>query len=64
MTNQGLFGALEQFWTVEPKARLGRRNSYFEDHQPSNYDSFRFALVVSILATAIVIFWSTVGVFL
>ena len=64
MTNQGLFGALEQFWTVEPKARLNRRNSWFEDHQPSNYDSFKFVLCVSVLATAIVIFWSVVGVFL
>lgn len=31
MTNQGLFGALEQYWRVEPKARLNRRNTYFRD---------------------------------
>ena len=31
MTNQGLCGALKQYWTIEEKPRLTRRNAYFED---------------------------------
>ena len=58
MSNQGLYGALEQFWTVEPKARLHRRNTFFDDIRVSNYDALRFGLVVSVLATAMVISWS------
>ena len=63
MNKQGLYGALEQFWTVEPKARLYRRNTFFVDKQLSNYDALKFAMIVSILATAIVISWS-IGVML
>ena len=33
MTNQGLWGALVQFWTIEEKPRLTRRNSWFYDHR-------------------------------
>ena len=60
---QGLYGALDQFWTVEPKARLYRRNTYFDDHKASNWDALRFAMAISVLATAIVISWS-IGVML
>ena len=59
MSNQGLFGAIEQYWTVNEAPRLNRRNTYFRDHpKVSSYDSLRISLVVSVLATAIVIFWS------
>ena len=61
MNKQGLYGAIEQYWTVEPKARLHRRNTYFEDNQPSNYDALKFAMAVSVLATSIVILWSIGG---
>ena len=61
MTDQGLYGALDQYWTLEPKARLHRRNSYFNDHKVSNFDALRFGLVVSIVATAIVLFWCFMG---
>lgn len=60
--NQGFLGALEQYWTVEPKARLHRRNTYFEDLNVSNYDALKFGLVISMIATAIVLFWSLLGV--
>lgn len=63
MNKQGLYGAIEQYWTVEPKARLNRRNTFFEDKQLSNYDALKFAMVVSTLATAIIILWS-IGVML
>lgn len=63
MNSQGLFGALHQYWSVEPKARLHRRNSYFNDHpNVSNYDALRFGVVLSSVATAILILWSILGV--
>ena len=64
MNNQGFLGALAQYWTVEPKARLHRRNSWFDDHQPSSYDSLKVGIVASALATAIVMFWCILGVLL
>ena len=33
MTNQGFIGALVQYWTVEEKPRLHRRNSWFREHE-------------------------------
>ena len=63
MNSQGLYGALVQFWTVEEKPRLHRRNTYFEDHlKISNSDALRVGIVASVLATAIVVFWSILGV--
>lgn len=64
MSNQGLKGALEQYWTIEPKARLHRRNTYFEDAQVSNMDALRFGLLVSTIAIGVVGFWSVLGVIL
>ena len=64
MTDQGFFGALDQYWTVHDKPRLDRRNTYFDDVQLSNSDALRVGIVVSALATAIVIFWSMIGVLL
>ena len=65
MNNQGLFGALEQFWTVNDKPRLNRRNTYFEDNlKVSNYDALRLMMAGSTVATAIVVFWSVLGVLL
>ena len=64
MSNQGLYGAISQYWDIEPKARLHRRNTYFEEHQLSNMDALRFGVVVSVLATAIIISWSLMGAFL
>lgn len=65
MVNQGLYGALEQYWTLEDKPRLTRRNTYFEDHpQISNAEALRFALLISVLAIALIGFWSILGVLL
>lgn len=59
MSNQGLFGAIEQYWTVDEAPRLNRRNTYFRDHlKVSSYGALKVSLAVSIVATAIVIFWS------
>ena len=32
--NQGFWGALEQYWTVNDAPRLNRKNSWFREHQP------------------------------
>lgn len=64
MSNQGFFGALSQYWTVDEKPRLNRKNSWFDDHEPSNADAMKFGLAVSIIATAIIGFWSIIGVML
>ena len=61
MSNQGLLGAIYQYWNIHDKPRLDRRNTYFEDAQVSNYDALRAGIVVSVLATAIVVFWSLGG---
>ena len=59
MSNQGLRGAIEQYWTVDEAPRLNRRNTYFRDHfKVSSYGALKVSLAVSIVATAIVIFWS------
>lgn len=63
MVSQGLFGALEQYWTIEDKPRLTRRNTYFEDKDVSNDTALKFGLVVSVLVTTIVIF-GQIGVML
>ena len=64
MSNQGLFGAFEQYWTVNEAPRLDRKNTFFDDHpKVSNYDALRIALVTSVIATAIVVVWS-IGVML
>ena len=59
MSNQGLFGAIEQYWTVDEAPRLNRRNTYFRDHlKVSSYGALKVSLAVIVLAIAIVIFWS------
>ena len=62
MNSQGLWGALFQYWNIEPKARLHRRNTYFDDVQMSNAQALRVGIVVSVIGTAIIGFWSVIGV--
>ena len=64
MTNQGLFGALDQYWNVQPKPRLAKKNTFFDEVQVSNYDALKFGVAFSTIATAIVIFWSLMGLIL
>jgi len=64
MNDQGLYGALDQYWTLNEKPRLGRRNTFFDEVQISNIQALRVGIVVSGLATAIVVFWSLLGVIL
>ena len=57
--DQGLLGALEQFWTVEPKPRLGRKNTYFEDLKfTDNWTILKIVLGLVSIGIAIMVFWS------
>ena len=59
MSKQGLYGAFEQYWTVDEAPRLDRKNTYFRDHlKVSSYGALKVSLAVSIIATAIIVFWS------
>ena len=60
MVNQGIWGAIEQYWTVEEKPRLHRRNTVFEDYKISSYDSLKVG-IVAISVTTIVIAVSLLG---
>lgn len=62
--SNGLLGALDQYFSIEPKARLHKRNTYFDDVRMSNKDALKVGIVVSTLATAIVVFWCLIGVIL
>ena len=58
MSSQGFYGALKQYWTVNDKPRLDRRNTFFEDCKVSNIDALRLGLISSVLAIAIIVSWS------
>ena len=65
MNNQGLFGAISQYWTIDEKPRLHRKNTFFEDHPKfDNKKSFSVGIVFSMLALAIIVLWSVMGVIL
>ena len=64
MTNQGFYGALEQYWSVEPKPRLHRRNTFFDDAKVSNAQALRVGIVVSTVSIAVVGFWCLLGAIL
>jgi len=62
--SQGFIGALDQYWTVEEKPRLDRRNTFFEDYpQPSNWDALKFG-IISITLTIVIISVSMVAIHL
>ena len=44
MSSQGLLGAIYQYWNIEPKVRLHRRNTFFETHKVSNKDALLFCI--------------------
>lgn len=62
--DQGLVGALHQYWNIDEKPRLYRRNTYFDDVQLSNLTALRVGIVVSLIVVAIVGLWSLGGLFL
>ena len=64
LTSQGLIGAIEQYWTINPKPRLDRKNTYFDDVQLSNAQALRVGIVVSTVSIAVVGFWCVLGAIL
>ena len=64
LTSQGLIGALEQYWSINPKPRLERKNTYFDDAQLSNAQALRVGIVVSTVLIAVMGFWCLLGVIL
>ena len=62
LNNQGLLGALHQYWNIDEKPRLDRKNTYFDDVQVSNLTALRVGIVVSVVATAIIGLWSLGGI--
>lgn len=62
--DQGLVGALHQYWNIDEKPRLHRRNTYFDDVQVSNLTALRVGIVVSMVVMAIIGLWSLGGLFL
>lgn len=56
--NQGLLGALQQYWDVEGKVRLYKKNTFFEDKANiSNKDAIEFCVLFCIIAIAIITCW-------
>lgn len=51
MVSQGFWGALVQYWTLEDKPRLTRRNTWFRDHKPKtvNLNTFLFIWVFGVI---------------
>jgi hypothetical protein len=64
MNNQGLLGALSQYWTVDPKPRLGRKNTFFDDVQLSNWDALKVGIAVSSISILVLAFWCLLGAIL
>lgn len=65
MVSQGFLGALAQYFTVEDKPRLDRRNTWFEDHyQLFEQLLLQVGIVACLLVITIVILWCLGGVFL
>ena len=66
MVSQGFWGAVEQYWTIEDKPRLHRKNSWFEDHriEINNARAFAVGIVASFVLITIVMGWCLVGVLL
>ena len=62
MNNQGLFGALAQYWTVEPKPRLNRRNTYFEDVNITEQHLLAVATITIVMVIGTMAFFIALGV--
>ena len=61
MNNQGFLFAVLQYFTVEEKPRLYRRNTWFDDHGLSRKSANYFWIGFTVLAMAIIIVWSLGG---
>lgn len=64
LVSQGFIGALEQYWSINPKPRLERKNTYFDDAQMTNAQALRVGIVVATLGIGVVGFWCLLGAIL
>ena len=70
MSNQGFWGALYQYWNIQEKPRLNRRNTFFDDSldKVTNQDALVFCIVFVVLllgvASACLITSALIGVIL
>ena len=55
--NQGLWGAFQQYFTVEEKPRLTRRNTYFEDRLHTSNDNaiLMFGMIVFCVIVSLIV---------
>lgn len=53
-SQDGFYGALKQYFTIEEKPRLHKRNTWFEDHKPSQVTTLRVYIIAIVVAIAIV----------
>lgn len=60
--HNSFLGAIRQFWTIDEKPRLYRRNSWFNDHQVSLKNGSRFWIIATVLALAISILLYSGGI--
>ena len=63
MTNQGFFGALWQYWNINPKPRLERKNTFFDDEldKVTNQDAIIFCTFSLLIALGILSVWCIIG---
>lgn len=61
MVNQGLLGAIEQYFSVEDKPRLHKRNTFFEDflneHSLDEETAVCMGIITIVISLALII-WS------
>lgn len=56
MNNQGFIGAIVQYFTIEDKPRLYRRNSWFRDHGISEEMTIHLFIVFFSVVIGLMIF--------
>ena len=56
MSNQGFTGALIQYFTIEDKPRLTRRNTWFRDHQISEKMATNLLVILSSVVIGVTVF--------
>lgn len=56
MSNQGFVGAVIQYFTIEDKPRLTRRNTWFRDHQISEKLATNIFVVIFSIILGVSIF--------
>lgn len=56
-SQDGFYGAVKQYFTIEDKPRLHKRNTWFEDHKPSENTTVIIYSIAFVLAMLILGGW-------